>query len=258
MTRRHGTELEPGRVGPPTRKPVPKQDIFSSMTPVFRRILLVAAAVAGVLIAGHWLRGELGIEMNIEAVRDLVDRMGPMAPLLFVFVVAGRALLWLPSQVVLIAAGLCFGTGLGALVGGAGLMISGVFLFALARYAGRESIERHVGEKGRALLEFTSQRRGAVALALASSYPLSPLSPIQASAGLTAMPLGSFVLAAFAGGTIRASTYAFFGNAMLELESHQRVGALVLVLAIVALPLALPGGRRWLRELFPRSEQNGS
>lgn len=226
------------------------------MPSVLRRFLFVAAAVAAVLIAGHWLRGQLGIEMTIEAVRSLADRMGPLAPLLFVFVVAGRALLWLPSQLVLIAAGLCFGTGLGALVGGAGLMVSGVFLFALARYAGRDSIERRMGEKGRALLEFTARRRGAVALALASGYPLSPLSPLQASAGLTSMPIGSFVLAAFVGGTIRASTYAFFGNAMLELESHQLVGAFVLVVVIVALPLALPGGRRWLRELFPRSEPN--
>jgi uncharacterized membrane protein YdjX (TVP38/TMEM64 family) len=224
------------------------------MSPLARRLVLVAAAVTFALAAGHVLRSRLGIEMNIEAVRALVESMGPMAPILFVFVVAARALLWLPSQVVLIAAGLCFGTGLGALVGGAGLMLSGVFLFALARYAGRDAVERHVGEKGRILLAFTSRRRGAVALALASGYPLSPLSPLQASAGLTAMPLASFVLAAFAGGTIRASTYAFFGSAMLELETRQLVGAVVLVLLVLGLPLALPGGRRWLRELFARGD----
>ena len=226
------------------------------MSPVFRRSFLVAAAVAGLLVAGHWLRGRLGIEMNIQAVRGLAEGMGPMAPVLFVFLVAGRTFLWLPSQVVLIAAGLCFGTGLGALVGGAGLMLSGLFLFALARYTGRESIERHIGKRGRALLDFTSRRQGAVALALASGYPLAPLSPLQAAAGLTAMPLASFVVAAFVGGTIRASTYAFFGNAMLELENHQLASALVLVLVLVALPLAIPGGRRWLRQLFPNSEEN--
>src|SRR5690606_11362416 len=113
--------------------------------------------------------------------------------------------------------GLCFGTGLGALVGGAGLMMSGLFLFLLARYAGRESIEHRIGARGRTLLAFASRRQGALALALASGYPLSPLSPLQAGAGLTPMPLASFVLAAFAGGTVRASTYAFFGDAMLEL-----------------------------------------
>ncbi len=224
------------------------------MSALARRLVLAAAAVACLLAAGHALRSYLGIEMSVEAVRTLVESMGPMAPIFFVFVVAARTLLWLPSQIVLIAAGLCFGTGLGSLVGGAGLMLSGVFLFGLSRYAGRDAIERRIGEKGRGLLTFTSRRQGAVALAIASGYPLSPLSPLQASAGLTAMPLTSFVLAAFAGGTIRASTYAFFGSAMLELETYQLVGAVALVLLVLALPLALPGGRRWLRELFAQPD----
>ena len=224
------------------------------MSPLARRLALTSVAVVCVLAAGHVLRGHLGIEMNIEAVRTFVESIGPTAPIVFIFVVAARTLLWLPSQVVLIAAGLCFGTGLGALVGGAGLMLSGVFLFGLARYAGRDAIERRMGEKGRALLAFTSRRRGAMALVIASGYPLSPLSPLQASAGLTAMPLASFVLAAFAGGTIRASTYAFFGSTMLELGTYELVGAAVLVLVVLALPLALPGGRRWLRDLFARPD----
>lgn len=224
------------------------------MSPIVRRLSVTAVAVVCALAAGHALRSHLGIEMNVEAVRTFVESMGPTAPLVFIFVVAARTLLWLPSQVVLIAAGLCFGTGLGALVGGAGLMLSGVFLFGLARYAGRDAIERRVGEKGRALLAFTSRRHGAMALAIASGYPLSPLSPLQASAGLTAMPLASFVVAAFAGGTIRASTYAFFGSAMLELGAWKLVGAAVIVLLVLALPLALPGGRRWLRDLFAQTD----
>jgi uncharacterized membrane protein YdjX (TVP38/TMEM64 family) len=90
-----------------------------------------------------------------------------------------------------------------------------------------------------------------MALVIASGYPLSPL---QASAGLTAMPLASFVLAAFAGGTIRASTYAFFGSTMLELGTFKLVGAAVLVLLALALPLVLPSGRRWLRDLFAQTD----
>jgi len=226
------------------------------MSPFFRRLAIVAACLAVLVVAGHWLRARLGIELNVdvEAVRAFTAKLGPMAPILFVLVVAARALLWLPSQVVLIAAGLCFGTGLGALVGGAGLMISGVFLFVLARYAGRESIEGWVGGRGRALLALAAEPRGAVALAIASSYPLAPLSPLQASAGLTAMPLASFVPAAFFGGTIRAATYAFFGDAMVELDAWQIAGALALVAVVVALPLASPAGRRWLRALLAEGD----
>ena len=214
------------------------------------RLALAATLVATLLAAGHWLRTQLGLEISVEALRAFTQELGPLAPLLFVFVVAGRALLWLPSQIVLIAAGLCFGTGLGSLVGGAGLMLSGVFLFLLARHAGRDAIEGRVGPKGRALLEFTSKRRGAVTLALASGYPLSPLSPLQAGAGLTAMPLSSFIASAFAGGTLRASTYAFFGDAMLDLDAHQIAGAAALLVVLLLLPLATANGRRFLAALF--------
>lgn len=225
------------------------------MPPLVLRLVLVALFAASLLVAGPWLRAQLGFELDfdVEAVRAFAGSLGPLAPLLFVLVVAGRALLWLPSQVVLIAAGLCFGTGLGTLVGGAGLMISGTFLFALARYAGRASVDQWVGGKLKVLLDFATQRRGAVALALALGYPLTPLSPLQASAGLTAMPLASFIPAAFVGGTIRASTYAFFGDAMLELDGRQIAGAGVLLLLIVALPLATPTSRRWLKALFAPS-----
>lgn len=218
------------------------------MSPLLRRLALVAVVATALFFAGAALRTRLGLDLSldVDAIRRLAEGMGPVGPLLFVFVVAARALLWLPSQVVLVAAGLCFGAGLGALVGGTGLMLSGVALFLLARYAGRDAVERRIGRRRRALLEIAAKRRGAIVLALASGYPLAPLSPLQAGAGLTAMPLASFVPAAFVGGTVRAATYAFFGDAIIDLEGHQIAGALALVLIVVALPLALPGGRNWL------------
>lgn len=217
------------------------------MSNLLRRLAVVGAVLALLVLFGAELRDRLGLELEIEALRRFAESLGPLAPFLFVFVVAGRALLWLPSQVVLIAAGLCFGTVVGAVVGGTGLMLSGLALFALARYAGGEGVEKRVGRRGRALFELAALRRGAVVLALASAYPLIPLSPLQATAGLTAMPVSRFVLATFVGATGRAATYAFFGDAMIELETHQVAGALVAVAILVLLPLAHPEGRRWLR-----------
>jgi uncharacterized membrane protein YdjX (TVP38/TMEM64 family) len=222
------------------------------MPQTLKRLLITFAGLAFIAIVGGWTRDRLGIALDVESVRAFANDLGPAGPLLFVLVVAGRSLLWLPSQVVLIAAGLCFGTVVGALVGGAGLMISGLVLFLAARYAGRDVIERRLGDRVRGLLDFTSRRSGAVAFGIACGYPISPLSPMQAAAGWTQMAVGHFIASAFIGGAIRASIFAYFGNALLQ-ASWASLAAPVAVFGFaLAIPLAFPSGRAWLRDLLAR------
>jgi uncharacterized membrane protein YdjX (TVP38/TMEM64 family) len=142
-------------------------------------------------------------------------------------------------------------------VGGAGLMLSGLFLFLVARYAGRDVIEKQLGPRVRGLLDFTSRRRGAVAFALACGYPVSPLSPLHAAAGWTPMPIANFIASAFAGGMIRAAIFAYFGDRLTD-ASWSSLAAPLLVFAVsITLPLAFPKGRAWLRHIFaPRPATN--
>jgi uncharacterized membrane protein YdjX (TVP38/TMEM64 family) len=231
--------------------------MLPAMTPTLRRLLFILAILAFVAIVGGWARERLGIALDVESVRSFANGLGPMGPFLFVLVVAGRSLLWLPSQVVLVAAGLCFGTLLGAVVGGAGLMLSGLFLFLVARYAGRDVIEKQLGPRVRGLFDFTGRRRGAIAFALACGYPVSPLSPLHAAAGWTPMSIPNFIASAFAGGMIRAAIFAYFGDGLTD-ASWSSLAAPLLVLAVsITLPLAFPKGRAWLRDIFsPRPATN--
>ena len=224
--------------------------MIPSMPPRTRRLLVLASALLFIFVVGGWARESLGIALDVESVRAFAESLGPAGPFLFVFVVAGRSLLWLPSQVVLVAAGLCFGTLVGGIVGGAGLMISGLFLFTGARYAGRDAIEQKFGPRIRRLLDFTRRRSGAVAFGLACGYPLSPLSPLHAAAGFTSMPVRNFVLSSFMGGAMRASIFAYFGNALTETDTTALVLPLVVFALALAVPLIFPSGRQWLRDLF--------
>ena len=224
------------------------------MPQTLKRLLITFAGLAIIAAVGGWTRQRLGIALDVESVRDFANDLGPAGPLLFVLVVAGRSLLWLPSQVVLIAAGLCFGTFVGALVGGAGLMISGLVLFLAARYAGRDVIERQLGDRVRGILDFTSRRRGAVAFGIACGYPISPLSPMQAAAGWTQMPIGHFIVSAFIGGAVRASIFAYFGNALMQASWTSLAAPAAVFGAALAIPLVFPAGRAWLRELLARPE----
>lgn len=224
--------------------------MLPAMNPSVRRLLLVCVILAVVFAAGTILRTRLGIEFEAEAVRDYVLGLGPTAPILFVFIVAGRALLGLPSQLVLIAAGLCFGTVLGALVGGLGLMLSGIAVFGAARYAGRAVIEQRLGDRVKKVLHFTSRRTGVVAFSLAFGYPVSPLTPLHAAAGWTPMPPANFVGAAFVGGVIRAAVFAYFGSALVEASLGALLAPVALLGAVLAIPLAFAEGRAWLKDVF--------
>ena len=221
-----------------------------AMPQILRRILIVGAILVVVGAVGGVLRNQLGIAFDVESVRAFAEGLGPSAPFLFILVVAGRSLLWLPSQVVLVAAGLCFGTLVGALVGGAGLMLSGVFAFSVARYTGRDAIAKRIGKRGERLLELASRRTGAVAFGLACGYPVSPLIVLQTAAGLTPMSFPNFVLAAFIGGGIRAAVFAYFGNALLDPSAGALITATAIFLVAIAIPFAFPSGRAWLKALY--------
>lgn len=214
-----------------------------------RRLLITATILLALLAGGFWARSSLGIELDIESVRAYAEGLGAAGPILFVFIVAGRSLLALPSQIVLIAAGLCFGTFIGTIVGGAGLTISGLAVFSIARYAGQKSVEKRIGRRARRLLDFASRRSGAATFAVACGYPLIPLTPIQTAAGLTPMPMVYFITAAFVGGSVRASVFAHFGDALIDSSWMSLAYAAGVFVLVAVIPLAFPSGRSWLREI---------
>jgi uncharacterized membrane protein YdjX (TVP38/TMEM64 family) len=231
--------------------------MLCDMQSVARRILVVVTFVALLALLGGWTRSQLGIQLEVESVRRFAESLGPAGPILFVLLVAGRGALALPSQIVLIAAGLCFGTLVGTIIGGLGLMLSGLMLFLLTRYAGRETVDRRIGLRGRRLLDLATKRSGAFALTFVCGYPIAPLSPMQAAAGLTPMPILYFVTAAFVGGSIRALIFAYFGDALIDADWMNLVLATATFVLVMFLPLAFPRGRTWLREILdPASTRN--
>ena len=232
--------------------------MIPAMSTTQRRLLIMTVMLVAILVIGGWTRARLGIQLDVESVRVFANGLGTAGPILFVFIIAGRSLLALPSQIVLVAAGLCFGTVTGTVVGGAGLMLSGLALFLAARYAGRESVERRISPRARRLLDFASHRSGAATFAIACGYPILPLSPIQAAVGLTPMRISYFIVAAFVGGSIRASVFAYFGNALIESSWQNLVLAVVLFAIALTIPLAFPSGRSWLREAFAPIPLEGS
>jgi uncharacterized membrane protein YdjX (TVP38/TMEM64 family) len=211
----------------------------------------LSIALGGALLVGVaiWTRRSLGIELDPNALRELVLGLGPAAPLACVLLITFRSLLGIPSQVALVVAGLCFGTLAGTFYGATGLTASGLGSFLIARYAGRDALESRIPARLKPLLEQAGERPGALFIAVGTGYPIGFITAYHAMAGVTAMRLWVFVVSLAIGSTLRAATYAFFGSSLVAGDLTPILRATAVIGAAFAIPLLFPGARAWLRRV---------
>jgi uncharacterized membrane protein YdjX (TVP38/TMEM64 family) len=210
--------------------------------------LLLAAIVA----AGAYARRVMGIELDPLSLRPLVQDAGVWGPLIYVTIASTRMFLGVPSQLVLVVGGACFGTLLGALYGGLGLVISGIATFMAARWAGREAVEARIPDKFRPLFDHAGSRLGAGVIFMGTAYPVGFITAYNAIAGVTQLSMAHFAPAVIGGSLVRAGIYAYFGNSLLQGSAEPLLRAAAIIGAIALLPLVFPRSRRWLAELLPR------
>lgn len=215
-----------------------------------RRLIVLGAIALGLFGAAAFARRALGIDLDPGSVRSAVADLGIWAPVVYVGIMTFRIPLWLPSQLVLIAGGLVFGTAIGTLYGALGITLSGALMFLGARWSGRDAVMRRVPQRFTPLMEVASRRLGALFLVVATAYPLGPITAYHALAGLTAMSLGTFVAAVFLGSLGRAVTYTYFGSSLVGGDVGRIAGGAAVVALAAAVPLLHPRSRRWVREMM--------
>lgn len=209
------------------------------------------AIVALLLGVAFFARTRLGISWDLDGLRGFVEGLGAWAPLAFVGVVTFRTVLFVPSQLALIVGGICFGTAGGTLYGAMGLLASGLLVFVLTRWLGADAVRSRVPAAAQRALAAAGSRGGAVLVAVGTGYPVGNITGYHAAAALTPMRLDVFALAVAAGSLLRAWTYAYFGNAILERSTAELVAiALGVALAALLLPLLHPRVRLWARARF--------
>ena len=205
-----------------------------------------------IFVAGAWVRMEFGIGLNPASLRPLVEETGAWAPLIFVAIASSRMFLGLPSQLILVVGGACFGTAFGMLYGGLGLVISGHIIVFAARGAGRDSVEGRMPEKLRPLFDRAGRQLGALFIFVGTAYPIGFLTAYNAIAGVTKLPIWRFAPAIAAGSLIRAGIYAHFGSSLLEDSLEPMLKSAAIIGAVAVLPLLFPRSRRWIADRLPR------
>lgn len=198
---------------------------------MIERSLAVAVVALGAAGA-YWLHVRAGLEWNPEALRDYVQALGLYGPLAFIAIMALRPFLFLPNWIVLLACGMLFGPWLGAIYGALGGLIGGALIFGIARAFGRDAVQSRIGGALRVFDDLLA-RRGVPWLALYTAVPISPLTPVYASAGVSRMKLAPFCMAISVGLLPRAGVYTFAGQAASDPTIlNVGIAALVIVAAI--------------------------
>lgn len=207
--------------------------------------LLLLALVAGLFAAGQSIRTELGLELSVESIRGLVAPLGWKGPALFAGLVTFRQFLLLPSTLLLAAGGLAFGAVVGTAFGAAGVALSALVKFGIARLAGRDWLERRYGERLRSF-DRRLGRAGPVVVAAATAHPTGPMSPFHWGAGFSSMGALAFLAAVALASPIRAGSLSLFGASALEPGTPRFWLATGLLAGVALLPLLHRGLRRRL------------
>jgi uncharacterized membrane protein YdjX (TVP38/TMEM64 family) len=203
--------------------------------------------VLALIAAGVFARSALGIEWNAESVRQVVNDLGLWGPAILVLLLTLRQVLLIPSQILLIAGGLCFGAVAGTLYGAVGLALSGSMVFALTRWLGNDYVISRIPERLRWALQASAGRTGALFVFVGTGYPVGPVTAFHAGAALTGMTFLVFLAVVAAGSLVRSATFTFFGSTLVEGAASQLFLAAAVVVVVSLLPALHPRTRAWVR-----------
>ena len=212
---------------------------------------LAAMALLGLfLVATRWLREQIGVEMSSESIQSAVRGLGYWAPLGFVGIVSIRQFLALPSVLVLGSAGLLFGAGYGALLGGIAMTLNAFLMFFIARYMGADWVRARLHERF-PNFEDRARAAGPFLIALATGHPMGPQTAFHFGAGVTPISALVFGLVVLPAALFRAACYAFLGANILEPTSPKFWAASAALMLVSVAPLAHPGLRARLFGVKP-------
>jgi uncharacterized membrane protein YdjX (TVP38/TMEM64 family) len=210
---------------------------------VYRALALLA--IGGGIGGFVWLHFASGVTWRPDSLRDAVADLGVFGPLAMIGIMTFRPFLALPSWLVMVAAGMLFGSVLGTFCGALGGLLGALLIFGIARALGREAVQSwlRIGTL-RAFEEFLALR-GAPWLALYTAIPVTWLTPVFAGAGVSRMRFATFCTAVGIGLIPRAGLFAVAGRAAAQPTVRNISFAIALALAAV---VATFFARRWLSE----------
>ena len=202
---------------------------------------VLIAALAGLVLGWQ----QLGLpEIDKQTVMQWVDRAGLWGPVLIIgLMVVAIVATPIPSAPIALVAGATYGHVTGAIFVAIGAELGAVVAFLIARYLGRATVERILGDKADYGL-FGSQNALTLTVFGSRLLPFISFDAISYAAGLSKLHLWRFLIATFAGILPASFVLAHVGAGALEGNYGATEWAVLGLGLITALPL-LAVALRW-------------
>jgi len=156
---------------------------------LWRPIALIVALVAILVLAKTFGLGE-----RLGALRDWIEGLGTMGPVIFVFLYALAVVAALPGSALTVAAGALFGSVLGVIVVSIASTLGASLSFLIGRYFARGAVSRWLSNKEKfQRLDQLTEDQGAVIVALTRLVPLFPFNLLNYGFGLTKVKFWTYV-----------------------------------------------------------------
>lgn len=201
------------------------------------RLALRGLTIAGLLLLVVLLERQFHFSAMFKEARieERLQAAGPLAPFVFILVMAATVVLPVPTFPLDVLAGRIFGPVLGTLYAVIGATLGATVSFLLARWLGRDLIARFL--KGH--INFCRQCSDKLltkVVFLARLVPAVSFDVVSYGAGLTKMSLVRFAVASFLGMLPLTFAYASFGPLLSVSAPVAWIGGAIVVALLFLLP----------------------
>jgi uncharacterized membrane protein YdjX (TVP38/TMEM64 family) len=205
---------------------------------IIKGILFVVLATILFFFPFVW---DIASYLNPEVIEKWLSRAGIYAPVVYMVFMAGAVIVSpIPSLPLDIAAGAFFGPFLGTLYSAAGALFGAILSFLIARYLGRELIERFLGGH----INFCKQCSDMLlvkVIFLSRLIPVVSFDIVSYGAGLTKISLKKFALATFLGMLPLTFIYNYFGSIIVVGQKLTIGFGMIMVILFFLIP-------RWIEK----------
>ena len=178
-----------------------------------KRNLIAGAVLIAIVGTVVWAIRFSNPQELMRSILLWISQLGPWAPVLFIVSYIVACLVFFPSVILTLGAGVLFGVVKGTLLVAIASTIGGCCAFTIARFMAREWVTRKFGsyEHFKAIDEAVAEK-GWKIIVLMRLSPVFPFLALNYLFGLTKIPLPHFAVATFFGLIHLSSMFVYLGK----------------------------------------------